>query len=104
MAATQPHWSLFSNHARVLFLLARSPHARLADLASQLELTERTVLRLIGELVDAGLLRKIREGRRNRYEIREQQRIPNAPLESRGRVGELITVVLPLNGSETDGA
>ncbi|MEU8792684.1 hypothetical protein [Streptomyces sp. NPDC048643] len=35
-------WSLFTNHARVLIVVARDPAARLRDIAAACDVTERT--------------------------------------------------------------
>jgi DNA-binding MarR family transcriptional regulator len=63
------HWNLLTNHGRVLLYVADDPDARLRDIAAKLDITERSVYRVINEMADAGYLVKEREGRRNRYEV-----------------------------------
>jgi predicted transcriptional regulator len=60
---------LVTNHAQVLACIAREPSLRLRDVAAQVGLTERAVQRLVGELESAGFLQRVREGRRNRYQV-----------------------------------
>lgn len=67
-------WNLLTNHGRVLLYIADDPEARLRDIADRLDITERSVYRVINEMADAGYLVKEREGRRNRYEV--QRRSP----------------------------
>jgi DNA-binding transcriptional ArsR family regulator len=62
-------WTFVTNHTRVLTAIARNPWIRIRDLASALDLTERTVQALLSDLEQAGYLTRTREGRRNRYQI-----------------------------------
>ncbi|MGW7100969.1 MarR family transcriptional regulator [Streptomyces sp. NPDC054838] len=58
-----------TNHARVLVAIARDPGVRLRDVAMTCALTERTVQAIVTDLETDGYLRRLRDGRRNRYEI-----------------------------------
>ena len=86
-------WTFLSNHTHVLVCLARDPDVRLRDLAQRVGITERGVFRVVSELERAGIIRRIREGRRNRYEID-----PSAPLrhqvEAAQTVGGLLALFL----------
>jgi predicted transcriptional regulator len=62
-------WTFLSNHAHVLVCLARDPDARMREVAARVGITERAVQRIIGQLESLGVIAKIREGRRNHYEI-----------------------------------
>jgi predicted transcriptional regulator len=88
-ATPTPAWTFFSNHAHVLFCIAREPDLRLRDLAQRVGITERGVQRIVAELVDAGFLEVEREGRRNRYEVRGELALRH-PIEAHRTVGELI--------------
>jgi predicted DNA-binding transcriptional regulator YafY len=72
-------WNLLTNHGRVLLYIADEPGARLRDIAAKLDITERSVYRVINEMADAGYLVKEREGRRNRYEVQHRSPSENAP-------------------------
>jgi hypothetical protein len=87
------NWSLFTNHARVLFCIARDPGVRLRDLAASLDLTERSVYGIVTDLVDAGYVAKDKDGRRNRYRVEAQLPLP----ESIGRertIGEVLGLLV----------
>ncbi|MCB5167677.1 MarR family winged helix-turn-helix transcriptional regulator [Streptomyces bambusae] len=71
-ASTRPQrtgWTFLTNHARVLVTIARDPGIRLRDIAAVCGLTERTVQAIVTDLQEDGYLTRIRDGRRNRYEI-----------------------------------
>jgi len=82
-------WRFVTNHAHVLETIARDPTARLRDIAAAVGVTERTAAQIVADLEDAGYLTKVRDGRRNRYEIHE--RLPlRHPQHRHHTVGELI--------------
>ena len=93
MPDPQTHFTFLTNHAHVLVCLARDPRARLRDVAIQVGITERATQRIIAELEAAGVLRRFREGRRNRYEIDREQPLRHT-LEEHRSVGELLYLVL----------
>ena len=66
---TNPTWTFLSNHANVLLCIARERGIRLRDVAVRVGITERAVQRIVGDLEASGYLSRVREGRRNRYEI-----------------------------------
>ncbi|MGB5627081.1 MAG: winged helix-turn-helix domain-containing protein [Woeseiaceae bacterium] len=95
-----PHnWTFFSNYAHVLVCLADNPHARLRDVADRVGITERTAFRLIGELEGAGILERVKEGRRNHYSINTDAHLRHA-IEEHCTVGELLETVLQQHTSE----
>ncbi|HYA00477.1 MAG TPA: winged helix-turn-helix transcriptional regulator [Candidatus Binatia bacterium] len=67
--AAARRWTLLSNHGHVLVCLARHPRMRVRDVAVTVGITERACYRIIGDLVAAGLLRRERIGRNNRYQV-----------------------------------
>lgn len=91
-------WSLLTNHARALLLIARDPDARLRDLAAELEVTERTAFGIVSDLTEAGYLIKEKNGRRNRYEI--QTALPVAGAIGKRTIGEVLEL---LGDSERTG-
>jgi DNA-binding IclR family transcriptional regulator len=62
-------WTFLTNHAHVLFCIARDPEVRLRDVAARVGITERAVQRIVTDLEAAGYLTVSKEGRRNRYRI-----------------------------------
>ncbi|MGD9957026.1 MAG: helix-turn-helix transcriptional regulator [Candidatus Nanopelagicales bacterium] len=84
-------WTLLTNHARVLLLIARDPDARLRDLADAAQITERAAQAIVRDLVDAGFLTRTRVGRRNTYELHPSGRFRH-PAEADHEVGELLAL------------
>lgn len=68
---SEPTWSFLTNHAYVLRCLSREPDLTLREVAERIGITERAVQRIVAELEQGGFLLRAREGRRNRYQIRE---------------------------------
>ncbi|MFE2219689.1 MarR family transcriptional regulator [Streptomyces canus] len=69
MTHPERRWTFLTNHTRVLRALARDPEVRLRTLAATCEITERTVQAIIGDLEQAGYIRRRRAGRRNQYAL-----------------------------------
>ena len=69
-------WSFLTNHARALLFIAQEPSVRLRDLAAALDVTERTAYGIVADLAEAGYIHKVKEGRRNRYQIQAHLPLP----------------------------
>jgi len=82
-------FSFLTNHARVLMCLGRHSEARMRDVAGWLDITERAVQRIVADLESAGYLRRIRQGRRNRYEVSRELPLRH-PAEGAGSVASLL--------------
>jgi winged helix DNA-binding protein len=78
-------WSFLTNHARALLCIAHNPGVRLRDIASTLDITERSAYAIVAELAQAGYLVKNKDGRRNHYEI-------HGHLPLRGTIGRERTI------------
>ena len=87
-----PRWTFLSNHGHVLVCLARDPGVRVRDMAARVGISERAVLRTLGEFVKADYVRRAREGRRNRYAVRADLPLRH-PVEAHRRVGDLVAAV-----------
>lgn len=85
-------WTFLTNHSHVLFCLAQDPMLRLRDIAERVGITERAVQRIVTELEQAGALARIREGRRNHYEIRRECSLRHV-IESHRTVGDLLALL-----------
>ena len=92
-AAPGRSWTFLSNHAHVLVCLARDPDTRLRDVADEVGITERAVIKIVGELEECGVITRCREGRRNHYEIDPSIRLRH-PVEENRTVGSLLEMVL----------
>lgn len=91
--AKKPAWTFLSNHAHVLVCLAKDPDARLRDVAEMVGITERGAFRIVGELEEAGVITRLRTGRRNHYELNPHCMLRH-PLEGHRSVGGLLALLL----------
>jgi len=87
-------WTFLTNHAHVLFCIAREPDVRLRDVAVRVGITERAVQRIVTDLEAAGYLLVVKEGRRNRYTVRDDLPLRH-PIERHRSVKALIELVRP---------
>jgi DNA-binding MarR family transcriptional regulator len=71
-------WTFLSHHAQVLLCIARNPDARLREIATAVEITERAVQGIVNDLVAEGYVDRTRVGRRNHYSVN-----PDVPLRHR---------------------
>jgi shikimate kinase len=85
-------WTLLTNHAHVLIYLARQPDVTLRRVADAVGITERAVQRIVAELEQAGILSRLRSGRRNVYEIHAELPLRH-PIESHRTVQDLLDFV-----------
>lgn len=69
MAEKKTQWTFLTNHTHVIICLVRDPETRVRDMALEIGITERAVIRILSELELDGVITKLREGRRNRYTI-----------------------------------
>ena len=90
---TSTHWTFFSNYAHVLVCLAESPSSTLREVAERVGITERSAQRLITHLDEAGILKRVKRGRRNSYLIDTSVHLRH-PIEEHCTVGELLGVIL----------
>jgi predicted ArsR family transcriptional regulator len=82
-------WTFLTNHARVLLLLADDREARMRDMGEAIGITERAVQRIVADLEAAGYIAHERVGRRNRYEVREDEPMRHR-LQAGHTIGELV--------------
>ena len=92
-------WSFLTNHARVLLCIAHDPGVRLRDIATTLDITERTAYGIVNDLTEGGYVVKEKEekdGRRNRYQI--QAHLPLGETISGERtIGEVLDLLVDTN-------
>lgn len=85
-------WRFVTNHTQVLLCIARQDDVRLRDIAQSVGITERAAQRIVVDLVDAGYVRREREGRRNRY-IVNHDRAMRHPAQEDHQIGELLSLL-----------
>lgn len=88
-----PDWTFLSNHGHVLICLAQEPDAILREVALRVGITERSVQNIVADLVDARVLVRMRDGRRNRYRVNSEHHLRH-PVESHCTIAALIDMVL----------
>jgi DNA-binding MarR family transcriptional regulator len=86
-------WTFLSNHGHVLICLARTPEARLREVAQIVGITERAVQKILVDLESAGVVERQRVGRRNRYRIHGELPLRHA-LEAHRSVEALLRTIL----------
>ena len=86
------HWTFMTNHAHVLICLATDADVTLRQVGEQVGITERATYRIVNELVEEGVVKKTRRGRRNFYEIKPDFPLRH-PLELHCSVGRLLQMV-----------
>jgi len=94
-------WSFLTNHARVLLCIAHDPGVRLRDIATTLDITERSAYGIVTDLAEAGYVVKEKDGRRNRYEI--QSHLPLRESISQERtIGEVLGLLVDANAGRAN--
>jgi hypothetical protein len=85
-------WSFLTNHARVMLCISRDPGIRLRDIAARLGITERSAYGIVTDLAAAGYITKMKDGRRNQYEIQAHLPLPE-PTSRERTVGEVLALL-----------
>jgi DNA-binding IclR family transcriptional regulator len=94
-------WSFLTNHARALVCIAHDPGVRLRDVAAALDITERRTFDIVTDLSQAGYVVKQKEGRRNRYRIRDH--LPLGEAVGRERtIGEVLALLVDTTAALED--
>jgi predicted transcriptional regulator len=94
-----PKFTLLTNHAHVLLIIAQKPDVRMREIAATIGITERAVQRIIDELTITGYIQVTKDGRRNRYQLRLDHKLDH-PVEQSRNLGDLLRFMLP----ESDAA
>lgn len=85
-------WTFITNHGAVLALVGQHGQITARLIAAELGITERSVMRIIKDLEEAGYIQREREGRMNHYLVNSK-----APLRRQEKrdvvVGELLNVL-----------
>jgi predicted transcriptional regulator len=86
-------WLILTNHALVLYHLARKPLITAREVAHSIGITERAVRKIIADLDAASYIKKAKVGRRIRYSIN-----PTLPLRYDDHAGVSIIEFLKALG------
>jgi DNA-binding transcriptional ArsR family regulator len=85
-------WTFLSNHTHVLVCLAGNEELTVRDIASEVGITERAVMRILSDLEAGGVLERERDGRRNRYRIDVKMPLRHV-LEQHCTIGDILALV-----------
>lgn len=86
-------WTFLSNHAHVLVCIAKQPDVRLSEVALLVGIQERTVHRIVHELMDAGYVSATKVGRNNVYSVDLDLPLRH-PLESDHNIQTIVSPLL----------
>ena len=92
-AETSQNWTFLSNHAHVLVCVAKNPDVRLSEVAALVDIRERTVHRIVHELLDAGYISVTKDGRNNVYSVDLDKPLRH-PLEADHNIQAIIAPLL----------
>jgi hypothetical protein len=90
--ASKPPWFVLTNHGNVLLCVARDPTIRISEIARSVGIGERAAQKIVADLVSGGFVVRIKEGRRNRYEINRNAHLRH-PLFADLEIGPLLDVL-----------
>ncbi|WP_299951133.1 winged helix-turn-helix domain-containing protein [uncultured Modestobacter sp.] len=90
MSAERP-WTFLTNHGHVLLAVAGAPDARVTEIAAQVGISPRATLTILGDLADAGYVRRTRVGRRTHYAVQPHQPFRH-PAAAAHEVDELLAI------------
>ena len=85
-------WNLLTNHGAVLAYVAQHPEVTAVEISAELDITERSVRRIIADLVAADYLKKKKIGRVNRYGVNYRKPL-RRPSHSTADVGSLLRAI-----------
>ncbi len=84
-------WTFLTNHSHVLLCIMQNPRIRLSEIAENVGITERTAFAIVSDLVEAGYLSKVRQGRRNEYEVHPELPFRH-PIEDKMEIRALLGI------------
>jgi len=87
------NWTFLSNHAHVLVCVAKNPDMRLSEVAELVGVRERTVHRIVHELIDAGYISVTKVGRNNVYAVDLDKPLRH-PLEAEHNIQAIVAPLL----------
>lgn len=90
---------MLTNHALALLCIAQDPHVRMRDIAATIDITERGAQRIVADLIAAGYIGRVRDGRRNVYTLRTMVPV-KVPSTHEVDLGSLLKVFVPAQISD----
>ncbi len=87
-----PDFAFLTNYGKTLLVIATDPRVRTRDIAALLQITERAAQRIVAELCKAGYINRERDGRRNRYTVRNHMPV-GLPTQRDIDIGSLLAIL-----------
>jgi predicted transcriptional regulator len=87
-------WAFITNHGAVFLIISRHRRITAREIAAEVGITERSVLRIIEDLDKAGYIERAKEGRQNIYTINPKRKLRH-DLTKHATVTELLSVLKP---------
>ena len=81
-----------TNHSHILLCLAMNPTMLAREMAVEVGITERAVLRILKELVDDQYITVVKKGRCNTYSIDENKFLKH-PIEEHCKIGAVLNLL-----------
>jgi predicted transcriptional regulator len=85
-------WTFMTNHSHVLLCLAINSTMLAREIAVEVSITERAVLRILKELVDDKYVSVVKKGRCNTYSIDENKYLKH-PIEAHCKIGAVLNLL-----------
>lgn len=86
------NWTFITNHGAVLTLIGQFGQITAREIAAELGITERSVMRIIKDLENEGYIERKRDGRVNIYQVNKE--VPLRRHDKRGvMIGDLLKVL-----------
>lgn len=89
-------WNFFTNYGHIIFLLSKNSKITVREIAEEVGITQRMVLKIIHDLVEDGFVKVKKEGRNNSYKIVGRKKLRHR-IEKNCRIDELIEVISSKN-------
>lgn len=99
ISAASSSWTFLTNHAHVLLCLAQSSSTRMRDIADKVGITERAVQHIIADLINAGYIDRVKDGRCNVYQLHLNENLRH-PIEAHRKIAGLISFIYDNEGTE----
>ncbi len=87
-------FAFLTNHGLTLLCIAEDSRIRMREIATTVQITERSAQRIVSDLIEAGYVDRVRAGRRNTYTVRRDLPI-SLPSQRDVDLNSLLTVLLP---------
>ena len=87
-------WTFITNHGAVLSIIGQHSCITVREIASHLGITERSVHRILKDLLDEGYVIKTKKGKLNSYEVNENLSLRHATNRDI-LVGKLLVALKP---------